>query len=162
MFNVLLLVIAAIIKLAVFIPLFLIKEASFFGYEITDIFWSKNSKILKLPSLPSPSLEATAEDESNNSSQSKGSFLFKASKYINKKMDRGFYFALLKSMEIDIFLTSWATMKSLGYLTIWSNLSNSVLMFFFTNNIIYTILTVRIFYIHIFPKKMNKIKQKKG
>lgn len=153
--------IAAIIKIAVFTPLFLIKETSIFGYKISDFFKSKKLE-LGSPSLPSPNFNDENDGDPSSTTDKKGGSLpFKICKYINKKMDLGFYFALLKSMEIDIFLTSWISLKTLTTPTIWSILSNCVVFFFLTNNIIYTILTLKIFYIHILPKKVNKIWQGK-
>lgn len=127
---------------------------------MTSISQIKKIKITNKPSLPNLRQDSPDELQSNQSLKNRGSLLLRTSRYLNNKMDLGFYFAILKSMEIDIFLTSWITITSLRLLTIWSILSNFVLLFFVINNIVYSILTLRIFYRHIWPKKMNKINRK--
>lgn len=137
------LLIVGCIKIVVYVPVFWAGETTFFKYKISDIIKSKSS---------------SAVNEEEDPKSKKHSLVFMMISKLNGNLDLSFYFSLIKSMEIDIFLNSWATMKSIGFLDFWSTSSNAILIFFFMNNLIYSILVFRIFVIYLLPKKKNKIK----
>lgn len=139
--NLLILVLGGIIKIIVFIPVFWARETTLFGYMIIDII-----KVERLGN--------------SKNSKNEGCLLYRLVKIVNSKMSLNFYFLLLKSMEIDIFLNSWATLKSLRVINFWSIISNIILLFFVINNIVYSILVFIIFSKFNSMKKNNKIGDK--
>lgn len=147
--NIVVLVIVGLFKIFVYLPVFFSGKTHFLNFTISDILRSRTSS----PS-PSPIKNISQAKESDNK---KNSLILRTICKLNTSMNLSFYFSLLKSMEIDIFLNSWATMKSLGTPDFWSISSNFVLMFFFTNNLLYSILIIRVFVIHILPIKPKKI-----
>lgn len=73
--------------------------------------------------------------------------------YINTKLDIVFYYWFFKSMEIDLFLGSWATLKSSSVVTIWSILSNSALPFFIAHSLLYSFMIIRLFFSFYLPRE---------
>lgn len=52
----------------------------------------------------------------------------------------------MKSMEIDLFYGSWTSIISLKRITIWSLLSNMILIFLIIHNIIYVLIAMKVFF----------------
>lgn len=72
--------------------------------------------------------------------------------FANNKSDLSSYFWLFKSIEIDIFLGSWASLKSIRVVTLWSILSNLALLFYSIHSLVYIFLGFYCYYIFYFPK----------
>lgn len=142
--NVVFLIMLLIVKIIVIIPVFLAGKTSIFGYKI----WNFKSSEIKTEQI---------NYDTGKLKEVKISIAMKIISKINKKMDLSCYFCIIKSMEIDLFLNSWASIKSLTQLDFWSISSNLILLFFIINNIVYSIFMIRIFLLYILPRKRNKV-----
>lgn len=74
-------------------------------------------------------------------------------RWINNKLDEVFYYWFYKSMEIELFLGSWTTIKSLRVISFWSIFSNLTLVFFFIHSLLCTLLTVKVFMTYYLPRE---------
>lgn len=126
-----------VVKICVFLPLFLKKKV--------DI-WNR----------PINNNEGQEANKDNKTSFVKTNII-KLLIIVNTKMDLFFYFTLIKSLEIDMFLGSWNSPLSLRKLSLWSILSNIFLLFIIVHNLVYVSIILKILFLYKIPLKRGKI-----
>ena len=87
-------------------------------------------------------------------------YFYKVLKVLNDKIDASFYWAIFISMEVDLFLGAWTSLKGYTNFTFPYILSMIILIFCVLHILIYTIIITRGFFVFYVPTKKAKSKSK--
>ena len=88
---------------------------------------------------------------------------FKVLYYVNGKMNYAFYWGIFNSMEIELFMGAWTTLKVLTKFTLLSIVSTLILIALILNYVGYFLVIGYGFFDYFLPryqKKMTKYKEK--
>lgn len=121
-----------------------------------------------------PKIEVDIEDESNGGSEGNEDEKTKENEekipknifvrminYIDRKTNILLYFSVLNSMNMDLFIDSWSSLRSFSKITIWSLLSNFILLFIIVNNLVYWVYMVYGLYYFYHSNTLKNEKLKK-
>ena len=83
-------------------------------------------------------------------------YVFKAVYYLNRKMNYAFYWGVFNSMEVDLFLGVWTTLKVLTKFTFYSIVSTIILISLVLNYFVYIGVIGYGYFNYFLPKQKKK------
>ena len=89
--------------------------------------------------------------------------VFKGAYYVNNKMDYAFYWGIFNSMEVELFMGTWTTLKVLKKFTFLSIISTLILIALVLNYIVYFVVIAYgylDFFLPQYRQKLSKYKEK--